>query len=98
MSKAWAKGSTRRWRQARAAVLLANAHTNGGRCQLALGTWTTRDGQQRSCEGVATEVHHVKGKASGDERDNLMAVCGPCNRRVGQPKSNSGQHKRVSNW
>lgn len=86
MSRAWARGSTRRWRRIRAAKLLDNLVNNGGRCQLALpGTWTTRTGQVRQCAGQADCVHHPHGKARGDDPDLLMATCTPCNLRVGDP-------------
>ncbi|MEO3930759.1 hypothetical protein ABGB07_43985 [Micromonosporaceae bacterium B7E4] len=86
MSKGWGRGSTRRWRRFRAAVLAANLEQTGGRCQLALpGTWTTRDGQERRCLGRADCVHHPHGKAAGDTFNNAMAVCTPCNLKVGDP-------------
>lgn len=86
MSRGWAGGSTRAWRRTRAAVLLHNLLTNGGRCQLALpGTWRTRAGQLRRCLGRADCVHHPHGKARGDDPRLLMAVCTPCNLKVGDP-------------
>ncbi|WP_343233202.1 HNH endonuclease signature motif containing protein [Miltoncostaea oceani] len=60
-------GSTRAWRRRRAQIL-------------------TRDGHRCSyCGGPATQVDHVIPRAVGgtDEPGNLVAACGPCNRRKG---------------
>lgn len=82
MSRAWRGGSTRAWRRTRAAVLLRD----GYQCKLALpGTWTTRDGRTRHCLGRADCVHHRDGKAYGDDLDQLVAACTPCNLKVGDP-------------
>lgn len=83
MSKNWANGSTRRWRTVRAAVLLRD----GGRCLLALpGDWPVWGGRAR-CLGVATQVHHVKGRSvTGDDPQWLVAACRPCNLKVGLPR------------
>lgn len=82
MSNAWRKGSTRAWRRTRALVLARDGH----RCQLALpGTWRTRDGQVRRCLGVATQAHHLDGKAYGDDLGRIVAACKPCNLKVGNP-------------
>jgi len=91
MSKAWAKGSTYRWRRLRAAVLAANMAENGGKCGLQI---------RGTCEGMADQVHHVLGRAiSGDNPKHLMAVCGPCNRKVGQPKGAPSPTPRpTSRW
>ena len=86
MSKAWGRGSTRRWRRIRAVVLARNLATNQGRCQLAIpGTWTTRLGEVRRCLGQADCVHHPYGKRYGDDPAYLMAACTPCNLKVGDP-------------
>jgi hypothetical protein len=46
----------------------------------------TRKPEMRHCTGVATQVHHVLGKrVSGDDPRYLIGVCGPCNRRAGEP-------------
>lgn len=90
MSKSWARGSTPAWRRVRARVLQANQQDNGGRCTLQI---------KGVCTGQATQVHHVVGReVSGDDERFLVATCGPCNRRVGEPKRSSPQHKNISRW
>lgn len=73
MSKAWAAGSSRRWRRIRAEVLARDGH----RCRLRIpGRCTTR----------ATTVHHTQGRAvTGDNPQHLIAACSPCNGHVGEP-------------
>jgi 5-methylcytosine-specific restriction endonuclease McrA len=89
VSRAWSKGSTRRWRRTRAAVLAENARINEGRCTLAL---------PGVCTGVATQVHHVAGKQAGDDPRLLVACCGECNRHVGNPQRTATGIRRVSKW
>lgn len=89
MSRSWAKGSTTRWRRLRAAILLANAHENQGRCTLQI---------KGVCTGLATEVHHTKGKRYGDDPKWLVPACAPCNRHVGDPMRGKPQPKRVTRW
>lgn len=89
MSTSWGKGSTRRWRVLRKAVLDANTLENGGRCQLAI---------PGVCDGQATQVHHVRGKHMGDSPVDLMPACAPCNRHVGQPGRSSPEPRPVSRW
>ena len=90
MSKAWAKGSTYAWRRLRAQVLHTNLVENQGVCQV---------GIKGVCTQVANTVHHVLGRAvTGDDPRYLVAVCGACNRAIGEPKHNSPQHRRVSEW
>lgn len=77
MSRSWAKGSTRRWRTIRAAVLELNRVRHGGTCRLAL---------PGVCTGTATQAHHTLGRAvTGDDPRFLVAACGECNRAVGEP-------------
>lgn len=66
MSKAWSGGSTRAWRQLRCEVLDRDHH----QCGL----------KHAHCEGSATEVHHLDGKANGDEADHsrYVAACRRC--------------------
>lgn len=81
MSKAWAGGSTRAWRNLRVQVF----ETKGRRCVLHL------DGV---CTRTATTVHHVVPKARGgaDELSNLVPACAPCNLAVGDgPAPPSGR-------
>lgn len=89
MSKAWAQGSTARWRRVRARVLAENLRTNKGRCTLRL----------RGCIGQADTVHHVLGRGvTGDDPRYLVATCRACNLRVGEPGQGSPSPKRVSRW
>lgn len=90
MSKAWAGGSTRRWRKLRAGVLGANQRDNQGRCTLQI---------VGVCEGQANQVHHTLGRGTtGDDPHHLAAVCGKCNRHVGQPERDNPQPRPVSSW
>ncbi|HEX5120352.1 MAG TPA: hypothetical protein VFW65_34655 [Pseudonocardiaceae bacterium] len=89
MSRSWAKGSTTRWRRIRAAVLAENQRTNGGRCTLAI---------PEVCTGQADQVHHVAGKAAGDDPRLLVAACAACNRRVGNPQRTAIGYRRISKW
>lgn len=89
MSRSWAAGSTTAWRKVRARVLLANQQENAGRCVLAiLGV----------CEGNANQVHHLKGKAFGDDVRHLVAVCRACNLHVGSPGKNQVKPEPKSSW
>lgn len=86
MSRSWAKGSTRAWRRTRARVLARD----GYRCQL-------RTSPQ--CVGLADCVHHVAGKAFGDDLKLLVAACTPCNLKVGDPtKQPDPQPKPRTRW
>jgi len=90
VSKAWAKGSTSRWRRIRAAVLAANQAANRGRCQAAV---------PGVCTGQADQVHHPHGKGNQPETiDTLQAVCGACNRHIGDPTTGNPRPKRVTRW
>lgn len=87
MTKAWAKGSTRRWRTIRAAVLAANALPpenggNNGRCRVNVPT---------ICTGRATCVHHTRGRATTGDEDlrYLVASCDPCNLHIGDPSTHT---------
>lgn len=78
----WARGSTRAWRELRGAVLArdyALAQQQGTRwCRLRV---------DRVCVGASEpmHVHHLLGKARGDNPRFLVAACQPCNLHVGQP-------------
>lgn len=72
MSAGWGRGSTRLWRKRRAQVLARDGH----RCQLRLP----------GCLGRADCVHHVRGRArTGDDPNQMVAACTPCNLAVGEP-------------
>lgn len=72
MSRGWSGGSTRAWRKIRARVLARDQRS----CRLRLP----------GCTATATQVHHTHGvKATGHDERYLVAVCQPCNLRVGDP-------------
>ncbi|MHA6626900.1 HNH endonuclease [Pseudonocardia sichuanensis] len=85
MSKAWAGGSTRAHRRARAHVL----ERDGYRCQLRI---------PGICTTVATQAHHTLGKAvTGDEPAHMVASCQACNLKVGDPQT-LDPPPRVRQW
>jgi 5-methylcytosine-specific restriction endonuclease McrA len=89
MSKAWAAGSSTRWRKLRARILADNTRTNQGLCQLRL----------RGCTGQANVVHHIYGRAiTGDDPAHLQAVCRHCNLKAGDPTTNHPMPRRVTRW
>ena len=70
-SKHWQGGSTRAWRKVRAYVLRRDSF----RCQVRMDGCTVR----------ATCVHHLDGKALGDDPSRLVASCNSCNQAIGDP-------------
>jgi 5-methylcytosine-specific restriction endonuclease McrA len=76
MSKSWEGGSTRRWRTLRTAILVRD----GNRCRLKIAG---------VCVGTSSpmHVHHLDGKARGDDPTRLIAACAPCNLHEGEPTS-----------
>lgn len=90
MSKAWAAGSTYKWRTLRARVLHNNLVENQGRCQVAIAG---------VCTGQAQCVHHRLGRAvTGDDIKYLVACCTACNLHIGEPSKDTPQHKTISEW
>lgn len=90
MSRSWRDRSDyARYRHLRAGILAANRHDNAGRCTLAI---------PEVCTGTATQVHHVNGKAAGDDPRYMVPACAECNRHVGDPNKGSPQPRKVSNW
>ena len=82
MSGAWGNGSTWARRKTRKAVL----DRDGWICQLQIpGT----------CAYRADCVHHLAGKAMGDDKDRLVAACTPCNLHVGDPAAGSSDPEHV---
>lgn len=73
MSRGWAGGSTRAWRQFRSAIL----YRDGGLCQLKL----------EDCDVYAGQVHHLDGVAAGliCAPDRAVAACQSCNNKIGDP-------------
>lgn len=90
MSKAWASGSSRRWRRTRAGVLAENRRLNGSRCQA---------GVAGVCTGWAEQVHHTKGRAvTGDDPRFLVATCQACNLALGDVTAASPEPRPVTKW
>lgn len=103
MSLSWKGGSTRQWRKLRAAVLLANANTNAGRCALEVGRRCPKHGRPCPgvCTGLATVVHHAKGKGVSERVADMVASCAACNGHVGSPSrwpSSSPAPRPYSRW
>lgn len=84
MSKGWAGGSTTAWRRTRRAVL----RRDGYRCQLKLDGCTTN----------ANHVHHLDGKALGDDPRRLVAACEHCNLKTGDPTKQDPQPRPRRQW
>lgn len=80
MSGAWGKGSTWAWRKLRKQILERDQY----RCQLRI---------EGICKTRADCVHHLDGKAMGDDPDRLVASCTPCNLRLGNP---AGRDPRIT--
>lgn len=88
MSKAWAGGSTTRWRKIRRWIL----DRDGWQCQI---------GIPGICTQQATHVHHTQGRhVTGDEDQRyLVAACRACNQHIGDPrKGPDPAHKPVTRW
>jgi 5-methylcytosine-specific restriction endonuclease McrA len=83
MSGAWGKGSTRAWRNLRLKIL----RRDGYRCQLRIPD---------TCTTIADCVHHLDGKAAGDDPDRLVASCTPCNLHTGDPAGRGHDPEHVS--
>lgn len=84
MASTWDKGSTRAWRKLRLVILERDRY----RCRLKLEGCTTR----------ATHVHHLKGKAMGDDPAFLVSACADCNLKVGNPTRNDPEPLAWTGW
>ncbi|QRP47994.1 HNH endonuclease [Amycolatopsis sp. FDAARGOS 1241] len=78
MSHSWARGSTRRWRKLRLAVLTRDHWT----CQLC---HKPIDPAIRHPHPMSAHVHHLDGKAYGDDPDRCVASHRQCNLDAGDP-------------
>jgi 5-methylcytosine-specific restriction endonuclease McrA len=84
-SEGWKNGSTRAWRKIRAQILRRDAYI----CQLKI---------VGVCTYKATCVHHLDGKALGDNPERCVASCTPCNLHIGDPTGNDPGHRPRTNW
>jgi 5-methylcytosine-specific restriction endonuclease McrA len=90
VSKGWGKGSTRRWRKTRAAVLLRDGYL----CQLRIPGICTVGAPLRG-----GHVHHTQGKQLGDDMRFLVASCRACNLHIGDPaKRADPPNEAVTKW
>lgn len=90
MSHAWRdRTNYSRYRVIRAAILRANKAEHRGQCTLQI---------EDVCTGDATCIHHVKGKAYGDDPKYMVPSCTACNLHIGEPGHDSPAPKQVSNW
>lgn len=84
-SQHWGKGSTTKWRKIRAQVLTRDSY----RCQLRLAPkcdCTLPDCKRfHGCTTRADCVHHLDGKANGDDPNRCVASCTGCNLQIGDP-------------
>lgn len=88
VSGAWAKGSTRRWRAIRRAVL----HRDKWTCQLC---GKPIDPVLKEPHPMSGQVHHTLGKgATGDDPRYLVAAHRDCNLKARTPP----RPRRVSRW
>lgn len=78
MSNAWAGGSTREWRRRRLIVL----ERDGWMCQLC---GEAIDPAVPYPHPRSASVHHTKGKAYGDDLEQLVAAHRCCNLDAGDP-------------
>lgn len=87
MSKGWAGGSTRAWREFRLGILARDGHL----CQLKL----------EGCAGYGNQVHHLDGVKAGLICAPARAVtaCGPCNWKIGDPtRTDPTPNPPRTNW
>lgn len=84
-SRSWPNGSSRKQRKAREQVL----ERDGYRCRLKF------DG----CLTVADQAHHtVDRMVAGDDPDKMVAACGPCNIKAGDPLKTDPQPRGRTQW
>lgn len=91
MSRAWAGGSTRRWRKLRAAVLMRDAWI----CQLC---YLAIDPRLRPPHPKSATVHHIDGKAFGDNPHRLVAAHRDCNQEIGDPNATDPRPQPRTEW
>ena len=81
----WEGGSTWRWRKIRRQVLDRDRWL----CQVKI---------EGTCKHKADCVHHLLGKAQGDNPADLVASCTPCNLHIGNPARNDPAPRSRTVW
>jgi hypothetical protein len=82
----WAAGSTREWRELRAAILARDRY----RCRAHADGWCDQAPGVHTCTGAAPldggHAHHTRGRAvTGDDPRYIVAACSACNLHIGDP-------------
>lgn len=91
MSRAWAGGSTNRWRKIRLLVLVRD----GWICQLC---GDPIDPSLPKGHPRGPTVHHTRGKVAGDDPAHLVAAHTECNVAAGDPNRHDPQPVSVTDW
>lgn len=92
MSTAWLRGSTRAWRRTRLTVL----NRDGWTCRLC---GQVIDPKLKPPHPKSSSVHHVLGKAYGDDPVHLVAAHRLCNQQAGDPtKAADPAPRPVTAW
>ena len=95
------KGSTRRWREIRDAVLRRDGYRcrahNDGHCDVVVSKKAHR------CRGDGmvnvTHAHHTKGRRiTGDDMRYIVASCEDCNLYIGDPSKHSPPVTTKTKW
>lgn len=83
MSRSWAGGSTRAWRELRVTVSARDRY----RCRVQLPGTCLGHAPLHATRGVrAGHLHHTQGRAiTGDDPRFVVWACEPCNLKVGDP-------------
>jgi hypothetical protein len=86
MSRSWAGGSTRWWRQVRADVL-ARDRAQGWGCRAHEEGWCERAGAKpHVCLARGEVGHHTLGRSvTGDDPRHVVSSCAVCNLAIGDP-------------
>lgn len=107
MSKSWAGGSTRAWRQTRVRVLVRDRAAGWG-CRAHEEGWCARAGagphectHRADVSGpYAGHAHHTHGRdITGDDMRYIVSSCAACNLAIGDPgKADDPPLRPVTQW